>query len=333
MGLFDFNDVNVVGPALNAMAQVTAAGVSAHENKKAMERQFKMNKYMAEWQNEVNKENWRMQNAYNSPSAQMERYRQAGLNPNLVTGSSNSSGNAGSIPAFDAPRYEAFHSWDKVSDKLPDILNSLMQVAQVKKIEQETANLKTYQRNMNTENDYNQLRMIGQRALNSKSDYEASIWSEYWDKKLLQMSIETKLKDANRLYTDSQRNYVDSQRNYLEGPKTENTITNTARTIADIGLMQYRKEVMQSQVASYLASAGLSNAQANRITSLLPLEAEYMGTQIGSNLAKTEYQRFENQVFDAFLQSGVDLREGRLDKQFVKSLAWQLWQGVKKFVQ
>ena len=326
MGLFDFNDVSVVGPALNAMAQVTAAGVSAHENKKAMERQFKMNKYMAEWQNEVNKENWQMQNAYNSPSAQMERFRQAGLNPNLVTGTSNSSGNAGSIPAFDAPRYEAYHSWDKVSDRLPDILNSLMQVAQVKKVEQETANLKTYQRNMNTENAFNELRMIGQRALNSKTNYEASIWGDYWDKKMMQMFADSQLKDANRFY-------IDSQRAYLEGPQTENTLTNTARTIADIGLMEYRKEVLRAQAASYMASAGLSMAQANKIATLLPLESDFMVSQTDYNMAKTSYQHFENTIANIFLNNGVDLREGRLDKQFVKSLAWQLWQGMKKFVQ
>lgn len=39
---------------------------------------------------------WNMQNEYNSPAAQMERYVQAGLNPNLIAGSLGS-GTAGSV--------------------------------------------------------------------------------------------------------------------------------------------------------------------------------------------------------------------------------------------
>lgn len=35
---------------------------------------------------------WNMQNEYNSPAAQMERYKAAGLNPNLIYGQSNESG-------------------------------------------------------------------------------------------------------------------------------------------------------------------------------------------------------------------------------------------------
>lgn len=329
MGLFDFNDVSVVGPALNAMAQVTAAGVSAHENKKAMKRQFEMNKYMAEWQNQVNKENWRMQNAYNSPSAQMERLRQAGLNPNLVTGTSNQSGNAGSIPAFDAPRYEAFHEWDKVSDKLPDILNSIMQVAQVQKTVQETKNLRTYQRNLNTENEFNELRMIGQRAINSKTQQEEKIWSDYWDKKLYNLLIESKLSEARTSYTNSQQDYLNGAQTEYTKANTELSLANQAKTIADIGLNQYRKQLLQAQAQSFLASAGLSNAQANRIATLLPVEYQKGLSEISLTDSKKAYQDIENQVYDAFMKSGVDLKEGRIDKSLIKSLAWMIWQSTK----
>lgn len=43
-------------------------------------------KKQLERQNEFNKEMWALDNAYNSPAAQMERLRAAGLNPNLVYG-------------------------------------------------------------------------------------------------------------------------------------------------------------------------------------------------------------------------------------------------------
>lgn len=43
-------------------------------------------------QNEYNMGLWGKQNAYNSPAAQMARYREAGLNPNLIYGQSNMGG-------------------------------------------------------------------------------------------------------------------------------------------------------------------------------------------------------------------------------------------------
>lgn len=53
-----------------------------------------------------NVEFWKMQNKYNLPSAQMQRLKDAGLNPNLIYGSSpaGAGGNAGAIsPAKAAP--------------------------------------------------------------------------------------------------------------------------------------------------------------------------------------------------------------------------------------
>lgn len=43
-------------------------------------------------QNEYNEKLWNQQNAYNAPTAQMERYKEAGLNPHLIYGASNMGG-------------------------------------------------------------------------------------------------------------------------------------------------------------------------------------------------------------------------------------------------
>lgn len=48
-------------------------------------------------QNEYNIKNWEMQNAYNTPAAQMLRYAEAGLNPNLIYGQSNMAGSIGGV--------------------------------------------------------------------------------------------------------------------------------------------------------------------------------------------------------------------------------------------
>lgn len=46
-------------------------------------------KYQLQKQTEYNIGLWNMQNAYNTPKAQMERFKEAGLNPNLIYGQTN----------------------------------------------------------------------------------------------------------------------------------------------------------------------------------------------------------------------------------------------------
>lgn len=61
--------------------------------------QGKMNRKTREWNEKMYDRqradalaDWNMQNEYNSPAAQMERFKAAGLNPNLIYGQSNESG-------------------------------------------------------------------------------------------------------------------------------------------------------------------------------------------------------------------------------------------------
>jgi hypothetical protein len=55
--------------------------------------------------NKQNIEFWNMQNAYNTPKAQMSRLKDAGLNPNLIYGSNANTGVAGSISPSKASPY------------------------------------------------------------------------------------------------------------------------------------------------------------------------------------------------------------------------------------
>lgn len=64
----------------------------------------KANRSLAEYSYEQQKQMIREQNEYNSPKAQMERYQEAGLNPNLIYGDGSSmSGNQQGIAKYEAP--------------------------------------------------------------------------------------------------------------------------------------------------------------------------------------------------------------------------------------
>lgn len=93
------------GPIAPIVAGLVSTGINA-VSKGGPRRQYKWNKKLAEYQNEVNRANaewayqkemelrqWQLE--YDSPAAQMKRFKDAGLNPNLIYGQ-GTPGNMGS---------------------------------------------------------------------------------------------------------------------------------------------------------------------------------------------------------------------------------------------
>lgn len=83
-------------------AALTGAIVKGVANKRAQRRQNAYNKQMADLENQRQLEYWHMQNDYNSPAAQMQRLKDAGLNPNLAY-QNVSTGNAEAMPSYVTP--------------------------------------------------------------------------------------------------------------------------------------------------------------------------------------------------------------------------------------
>lgn len=85
---------------------------------------------------------WNRQNEYNSPSAQMSRFKEAGLNPNLIYGQ-GSSGNATQLPKYSAPTVEYKYrplELDTVMSNLGAYMDLQTRSAQVDNIKAMTEN-------------------------------------------------------------------------------------------------------------------------------------------------------------------------------------------------
>lgn len=90
-------DDAVLAAIISGSAAIGSAGLAATGTAIANKKSFKYSKQFADYQNQIALSNWNRQNEYNTPTAQMERYASAGLNPALIYGQGNN-GNAGSIP-------------------------------------------------------------------------------------------------------------------------------------------------------------------------------------------------------------------------------------------
>ena len=115
--------------------------------------QYFFNKKLAEKQNEYNLNMWKLQSEYNSPQAQMERFRAAGLNPNLIYGQGNN-GNMSNAPQMVTPNAPQI---DKQMQRLGDLFN-------IENLRTLTANRKKAQaeaQNAQTNANRNQLEFVG----------------------------------------------------------------------------------------------------------------------------------------------------------------------------
>lgn len=106
--------MSIVGAAaVAAGASLLGQGVSAYSTGKMNKRAEKFSREMYSKQRADALSDWHMQNAYNDPSSQMQRMRDAGLNPNLMYGQGtvgNASGDPRGAnvtqPKFDAPQFD-----------------------------------------------------------------------------------------------------------------------------------------------------------------------------------------------------------------------------------
>lgn len=91
----------LIGAAASAAGNLFQPLVSVFQNK--ANRKFAVDQYERQRSDAI--DFWNMQNAYNTPQAQMERFKAAGLNPNLIYGR-GSEGNAGAVNVPSQAKFE-----------------------------------------------------------------------------------------------------------------------------------------------------------------------------------------------------------------------------------
>lgn len=138
----------LISAGVNALTSVGNMASQHFANKQSQ----KYNTWMYKMQEQDRLKNWNLQNAYNTPAAQMQRLKEAGLNPNLVYGGGNAAttaqpiqgANAGSWKP-EAPRFEGNPMASYYDTKLQQIqldnLTKQGQLLEQDKINKETQNL------------------------------------------------------------------------------------------------------------------------------------------------------------------------------------------------
>lgn len=135
-----------IGAGIGAISGPIAAAIQVAAQQEENKRNRQYNLYLARLQNRWNLEQWQRENDYNSPTAQMARYRKAGMNPNLAYGqptlaasSPTLTSGASSSPQDMSSIGEGVRTFGQAQQMM---LNMEMQKAQIEAIKAGTENTK-----------------------------------------------------------------------------------------------------------------------------------------------------------------------------------------------
>ena len=118
---------------ITAGASLLGNLINSFSTARTNKQQLKFSEHMYDKQKADNLDFWGMQNNYNSPQSQMQRFQDAGLNKNLIYGQGNS-GNAGSVqtPDVQAVHFQSPQWGDAVKEAPLAFMNAIYELDQKK---------------------------------------------------------------------------------------------------------------------------------------------------------------------------------------------------------
>ena len=129
-----------IGSILGPIGGVLAAKEQAKQSARNIASQAKYNKELAQYRYSKDLEMWERANLYNSPTKQMERLKEAGINPNLVFGGNNPNMQAATLPQYNeaAPDFSKRKSPMVALAALQGFQDAVLKAAQIDNVRSKT---------------------------------------------------------------------------------------------------------------------------------------------------------------------------------------------------
>lgn len=201
---------------------------------------------------------WAMQNEYNSPTSQMARLKDAGLNPNLVygTGVSGASGMASPVRSSqagsyhpDAPRFTALEGY----------LDAQVRQAQIDNVKQATTASK---QDVELKKAQILATLSGAALTGTKQQREA--FQLALDQQLRDVSVDAKIADLNKTLASTQFQIDENERRQIMlAPNLETAAARIAQMRAQTATTQAARTEILQRVENLKKSGALQDLELN----------------------------------------------------------------------
>lgn len=283
--------------AIAASAQIADSAINAVSAAKTNRAQRKWTEWMYGQQRTDALADWNRENAYNTPAAQMDRYKAAGLNPLLIYGSGSSAAAAAPIRSSSPGSY---------NPKAPqvDVGSGIMAYIDTKMKDAQIDNLKTMNQVLTTTAAVKAANLTGEHlknayAADTLADREGITNAMRWklqygnDQSQKMFPINREVAEAHLKQIQASTNFTLSENQRQATMNTQNLAVAAKRVLlmqAQLEMVPYEKAKL-IQVASHLEDdATLKRAQK---------------TMIYQNMTQDEFQAVLEKVVGGIIQGGT----------------------------
>lgn len=272
--------------------------IAAQQNENQKNRDWNLN--LAKLQNQWNIDQWNRENAYNSPAAQMARYKAAGLNPDLIYGQQNLSAVSPEMTSGDGSLptdVSNLANKRTIGDIVSQAASTRLTNAQAKLAESQADKTDAETVGQTINNDWLPKLFKGQTEIN-EADVKQRLADAGLKGKQIEVAVE-QIKVMQQSVKESQQKINDLQ------SQMENRTFQQVQAMLEYNL---KKDKQSYEVREILSKIGLNSVAARRVASLLPYEIAESISRTGVNDATAAL---------TFLKQGTEMiiqANGRLDK-------------------
>lgn len=268
------------GPLIAAGITAAGAGASVYAQGKTNRKTRQWNEMMYGRQRADSIADWHMQNEYNSPAAQMQRFKDAGLNPNLIYGQTN---DAGPIRPSDSK------SWNPSSPDFSGIAKSAIEgigAYQDYTLQQEQVkNMQAQRKNMEIESALKTLALTGSEVKNEIDKVTLSQRKELYD-----TVISTQKEQLRNLSGKTDIAAATEQR---------------AKSLHPINVLQAMEELAKTQTNRKQMEQQIKNLKSTNVLTELEAQMRKTGVTFNDNIVFRMLAQFMDgkspaQIFEEF---------------------------------
>lgn len=219
---------------------------------------------LAKMQNSWNIDQWNRENAYNSPSSQMTRYKQAGLNPDLIYGQQNLAAASPEMTAGDGSQptdVSNLANKRTIGDMMVQASQTRLTNAQAKLAESQANKTDAETTGQNINNEWLPQLLKGQTEIN-EADVKQKLSDAGLKGKQIEVAVE-QIKVMQQSVKESQKKIEDLQ------SQMENRTFQQVQAMLEYNL---RKDKQRYEISEILSKVGLNHANIKRILNVLPFE-------------------------------------------------------------
>lgn len=238
----------------------TQIAAQQYENEK--NREYNLN--LAKMQNQWNIDQWNRENAYNSPAAQMARYKAAGLNSDLIYGQQNLSAASPEMTAGDGSQptdVSNLANKRTIGDMVAQASQTRLTNAQAKLAESQAKKTDEDTKGQSITNSFLPDLLTGDVDVKS-ADVRQKLSAAGLNDKQIEVATE-QLKVMQQSVKESQKKIEDLQ------SQMENRTFQQVQAMLEYNL---RKDKQRYEISEILSKVGLNHANLKRVLNVLPFE-------------------------------------------------------------